>query len=86
MNWRESLSVAQRHGVPCLAMAASLAYFDSYRTANLPQNLEMLQPHDEVKFVLADRRDFDWSLDFVRAADLGHLKPRIGRYRPLMPR
>jgi 6-phosphogluconate dehydrogenase len=42
-NWRESLSVAQRHGVPCLAMAASLAYFDSYRTANLPQNLTQAQ-------------------------------------------
>jgi 6-phosphogluconate dehydrogenase len=42
-NWRESLSLAQQHGVPCLAMAASLAYFDSYRTANLPQNLTQAQ-------------------------------------------
>jgi 6-phosphogluconate dehydrogenase len=42
-SWRESLSLAQRHGVPCLAMAASLAYFDSYRTANLPQNLTQAQ-------------------------------------------
>jgi 6-phosphogluconate dehydrogenase len=42
-NWRESLSLAQRHGVPCLAMSASLAYFDSYRTANLPQNLTQAQ-------------------------------------------
>jgi 7-carboxy-7-deazaguanine synthase len=38
--------------------------------ANLPENLELLQPHDEVKFVLADRRDFDWSLDLVRARRL----------------
>jgi 6-phosphogluconate dehydrogenase len=42
-NWRESLGLAQQHGVPCLAMAASLAYFDSYRTANLPQNLTQAQ-------------------------------------------
>ncbi len=38
--------------------------------ANLPGNLDLLQPHDEVKFVLADRRDFDWSLDLVRARRL----------------
>ncbi|HYX19738.1 MAG TPA: radical SAM protein [Thermoanaerobaculia bacterium] len=34
--------------------------------ANLPENLERLQPHDELKFVIADRRDFDWSLAMVR--------------------
>jgi 6-phosphogluconate dehydrogenase len=42
-SWRESLSLAQQRGVPCLAMSASLAYFDSYRTANLPQNLTQAQ-------------------------------------------
>jgi 6-phosphogluconate dehydrogenase len=42
-NWRTCISVAQRHGVPVLAMAASLGYFDSYRTANLPQNLTQAQ-------------------------------------------
>ncbi|PYS51484.1 MAG: phosphogluconate dehydrogenase (NADP(+)-dependent, decarboxylating) [Acidobacteria bacterium] len=42
-NWRTCISVAQQNGVPCLAMAASLAYFDSYRTANLPQNLTQAQ-------------------------------------------
>ena len=36
--------------------------------ANLPENLDLLQPHDEVKFVLADRRDFDWSLELVARA------------------
>jgi 6-phosphogluconate dehydrogenase len=41
--WRVTVSTAQQHGVPCLAMAASLAYFDSYRTANLPQNLTQAQ-------------------------------------------
>jgi len=38
--------------------------------ANIPENLEKLTPRDEVKFVLADRKDFDWSLEFVRARDL----------------
>jgi 7-carboxy-7-deazaguanine synthase len=40
------------------------------QSANLPENLNNLAPHDELKFVLADRRDFDWALDFVRARDL----------------
>ena len=38
--------------------------------ANLPENLDLLTEKDEVKFVLADRRDFDWSLDLVRKRDL----------------
>jgi 6-phosphogluconate dehydrogenase len=42
-NWRECISISQAHGVPAMAMAASLAYFDSYRTANLPQNLTQAQ-------------------------------------------
>jgi 7-carboxy-7-deazaguanine synthase len=33
--------------------------------ANLPENLDRLGPNDEVKFVLADRHDFDWALAFV---------------------
>lgn len=33
--------------------------------ANLAENLDRLSPRDELKFVLADRRDFDWALDFV---------------------
>lgn len=42
-NWRTTISVAQQNGVPVLAMASSLAYFDSYRTADLPQNLTQAQ-------------------------------------------
>jgi 7-carboxy-7-deazaguanine synthase len=38
--------------------------------ANLPGNLDSLGGSDEVKFVLADRRDFDWALDFVCERDL----------------
>ena len=39
-------------------------------SANLPENLEKLTPQDEIKFVLADRADFDWSLELVRARNL----------------
>jgi 6-phosphogluconate dehydrogenase len=42
-NWRAAIHIAQKHGVPVMAMAASLSYFDSYRTANLPQNLTQAQ-------------------------------------------
>jgi 7-carboxy-7-deazaguanine synthase len=34
--------------------------------ANHLANLKLLGPRDEVKFVVADRRDFDWAVDFVR--------------------
>ena len=33
-------------------------------------NLDELSPHDEVKFVLADRADFDYACDIVRRHDL----------------
>src|SRR5258707_1231322 len=32
----------------------------------LIENLEALQPHDEVKFVLSDRTDYEFARDFVR--------------------
>jgi 7-carboxy-7-deazaguanine synthase len=40
------------------------------QSANLPENLERLGPRDELKFVLADRKDFDWALDQVRRGGL----------------
>jgi 6-phosphogluconate dehydrogenase len=42
-NWRKVVSVAVTNGIPVPAMSASLAYFDSYRTADLPQNLTQAQ-------------------------------------------
>ncbi|HVT02138.1 MAG TPA: decarboxylating NADP(+)-dependent phosphogluconate dehydrogenase [Thermoanaerobaculia bacterium] len=42
-GWRRALNLAQSVGVPAPAMSASLAYYDSYRTANLPQNLTQAQ-------------------------------------------
>lgn len=41
--WRRVVAVAADHGVPTLAMGASLGYFDSYRRARLPQNLTQAQ-------------------------------------------
>ncbi|MCC6743836.1 MAG: NADP-dependent phosphogluconate dehydrogenase [Acidobacteria bacterium] len=42
-KWRTAVTTAQSLGVPTLAMSASLAYFDSYRAANLPANLTQAQ-------------------------------------------
>jgi 6-phosphogluconate dehydrogenase len=41
--WREVVGLAQTAGIPVSAMASGLAYFDSYRTADLPQNLTQAQ-------------------------------------------
>jgi 6-phosphogluconate dehydrogenase len=42
-GWRRSVIAAVALGIPVPAMTASLAYFDSYRTARLPQNLTQAQ-------------------------------------------
>ncbi len=42
-SWRRTLHLAVEHGIPVPAMTASLAYYDSYRTASLPQNLTQAQ-------------------------------------------
>jgi 6-phosphogluconate dehydrogenase len=42
-NLRKIVVSAVERGVPVVGFAASLAYFDSYRTANLPQNLTQAQ-------------------------------------------
>jgi 6-phosphogluconate dehydrogenase len=41
--WREVVGLAQTAGIPVSAMASGLAYFDSYRTADLPQSLTQAQ-------------------------------------------
>ncbi|HKO56835.1 MAG TPA: NADP-dependent phosphogluconate dehydrogenase [Thermoanaerobaculia bacterium] len=41
--WRRAVSAAQRAGIPMPAMSGSLAYFDAYRSAELPQNLTQAQ-------------------------------------------
>ena len=42
-GWRRTVELAVQHGIPVPAMSASLSYFDSYRTAVLPQNLTQAQ-------------------------------------------
>jgi 6-phosphogluconate dehydrogenase len=42
-SWRRTVSAAQTAGIPVPAVSASLAYFDSYRSAQLPQNLTQAQ-------------------------------------------
>jgi 6-phosphogluconate dehydrogenase len=42
-NWRRVVSTATLAGIAIPSMSASLAYFDSYRTASLPQNLTQAQ-------------------------------------------
>ncbi len=42
-GWRVVVSTAIKHGVPVPAFSASLAYFDSYRSARLPANLLQAQ-------------------------------------------
>jgi 7-carboxy-7-deazaguanine synthase len=39
-------------------------------SANLDANLALLKPIDEVKYVVCDRDDFDWSVDHIKAHDL----------------
>ncbi|AKQ69114.1 6-phosphogluconate dehydrogenase, decarboxylating [Myxococcus hansupus] len=41
--WRQVVGVATRVGIPVPVFGASLAYLDSYRTAELPQNLTQAQ-------------------------------------------
>ena len=42
-TWRTVVSMAQAHGIPVGGMASGLSYWDSYRTAALPQNLTQAQ-------------------------------------------
>ena len=42
-GWRQVIATAASLGIPIPAMSASLAYFDAYTSANLPQNLTQAQ-------------------------------------------
>ncbi|MDQ8015985.1 MAG: decarboxylating NADP(+)-dependent phosphogluconate dehydrogenase [Bordetella sp.] len=42
-NWREVVALAVSNGIPVPAFGASLAYYDSYRSARLPANLLQAQ-------------------------------------------
>ena len=42
-GWREIISVSALNGIPVPAMSSALAYFDGFRSANLPANLLQAQ-------------------------------------------
>ena len=42
-NWRKVVALAATHGVPTPTFSSALAYYDSYRSACLPQNLLQAQ-------------------------------------------
>lgn len=39
-------------------------------TKNLWTNIEKLRPHDEIKFVIADRGDYDWAREIIDRHEL----------------
>ena len=56
---------------------------------NDPENLARLTDHDEVKFVIADREDYDFAKKFVRFMDIDgyrmnkvHFSPVFGEIEP----
>lgn len=55
--------------------------------ANLPANLAALRPRDQLKFVICDRIDYEWSREFVRERRLGErcqvlFSPSYGQLPP----
>ncbi|PYR94889.1 MAG: phosphogluconate dehydrogenase (NADP(+)-dependent, decarboxylating) [Acidobacteria bacterium] len=66
-GWRRAVSAAALAGIPVPALGASLAYFDSYHTARLPQNLTQAQrdAFGAHKFERVERPGFihaDWGM------------------------
>ena len=54
---------------------------------NLPGNLDSLAAHDQIKFVLCDRNDYEWARDRIRAEGLATrcellMSPVHGRLPP----
>ena len=49
-------------------------------------NLTLLRPHDEIKFVIADRADYEWAREVIRARNLARwpvlLSPVWGEMEP----
>ena len=72
-GWRRVVSAAASSGIAVPALAASLAYFDSYTTARLPQNLTQAQrdAFGAHKFERVERPGFvhaDWHVNQKPAA------------------
>ncbi len=50
-------------------------------------NIDLLKPQDEVKFVLTDRVDYDWAVEVIKKHGLTgkhkvHLSPAVGALEP----
>jgi 6-phosphogluconate dehydrogenase len=65
-GWRRVVAAATTAGIAVPALSASLAYFDSYRSARLPQNLTQAQrdAFGAHKYERVERPGFihsDWS-------------------------
>ena len=74
--WREAVRLALAHRIPVPALSASLAYFDAYRSAVLPQNLIQAQRdyfgahgYQRVDRPQADPIHADW--DGLRVREVG---------------
>jgi len=44
---------------------------------NLFENYSLLTPHDEVKFVVSSRNDFDWAIRVIGEYDLENKTPNL---------
>jgi 6-phosphogluconate dehydrogenase len=67
-GWRRVVAAAASGGIPVPSLGASLAYFDGYRTARLPQNLTQAQrdAFGAHKFERVDRPGFvhvEWDVE-----------------------
>jgi 6-phosphogluconate dehydrogenase len=67
-GWRRVTAAAAAAGIPVPALGASLAYFDSYRTPRLPQNLTQAQrdafgAHTFERVERPGFQHFDWNVD-----------------------
>ena len=47
---------------------------EEHKKNNL-DNLKLLAPHDEVKFVILDRRDYEWSRDLIKKHKINETAP-----------
>jgi len=77
--WRRTAALAQGAGIPIPAMASGLAYFDGYRTADLPQNLTQAQrdAFGSHMYRRADRPDRDpVHTEWLKLAGKGRAKKR----------
>jgi 6-phosphogluconate dehydrogenase len=70
--WRKVVAKACARGIPVPALSASLSYFDSYRTARLPQNLTQAQ-RDAFGSHTYERMDHS-ERGFVHTDWLAHMK------------